>query len=108
MVYWSGVWATVILLFALAVTPVAKIFRWPAIIDVRRMAGVTALVYTIGHAVVFFAFRSWDLSLIIKETIARWSPIVAILSTVGLIILASTSFDAAVRYMGVKPMAVAP
>ena len=102
MVYWSGVWATVILLFALAVTPVAKIFRWPALIDVRRMAGVTALVYTVGHALVFFAFRSWDISLIFKETIARWSPIVAILSTVGLVVLASTSFDAAVRYLGVK------
>ena len=102
MVYWSGVWATVILLLALAVTPVAKIFRWPEIIDVRRLAGVTALVYTVGHALVFFAFRSWDISVIIKETIARWSPIVAILSTIGLIVLASTSFDAAVRYMGVK------
>jgi len=102
MVYWSGVWATVILLFALVVTPVAKIFRWHAIIDVRRMAGVTALVYTMGHAFVFFAFRSWDISLIIKETIARWSPIVAILSAIGLIVLASTSFDAAVRCMGVK------
>jgi methionine sulfoxide reductase heme-binding subunit len=102
MVYWSGVWATAILLFALAVTPVAKLFRGPAIIDVRRMAGVMALVYTLGHALVFFAFRSWDVSVIIKETIARWSPIVAILSTVGLVVLASTSFDAAVRYMGVK------
>ena len=102
MVYWSGVWATVILLLALAVTPVARIFRWPAIIDVRRMAGVMALIYTVGHALVFFAFRSWDISVIIKDTIARWSPIVAILSTVGLVVLASTSFDAAVRYMGVK------
>jgi sulfoxide reductase heme-binding subunit YedZ len=102
MVYWSGVWATVILLFALAITPVAKIFRWSAVIDVRRMAGVTALVYTLAHALIFFAFRSWDISVIIKETVARWSPIVATLSTVGLIVLAATSFDAAVRYMGVK------
>jgi sulfoxide reductase heme-binding subunit YedZ len=102
MVYWSGVWATVILLAALAVTPVAKIFRWPAIIDVRRMAGVTALIYTLLHALVFFAFRSWDPSLILKDTLARWSPIVATLSTMGLIVLGLTSFDAAVRYMGIK------
>jgi DMSO/TMAO reductase YedYZ heme-binding membrane subunit len=60
MVYWSGVWATVILLFALVVTPVAKIFRWHAIIDVRRMAGVTALVYTMGHAFVFFSHHQRD------------------------------------------------
>ena len=102
MVYWSGVWATVILLCALAITPVAKIFRWPAVIDVRRMTGVTALVYTLVHALIFFAFRSWDISVIIKETVARWGPIVAMLSTVGLIVLAATSFDAAVQYMGVK------
>jgi methionine sulfoxide reductase heme-binding subunit len=102
MVFWSGVWSTVILLFALTVTPVAKIFRWPAIVDVRRMAGVTALIYTLAHALIFFAFRSWDLSDIFKETIARWSPIVALLSTVGLVVLGSTSFDAAVKQMGAK------
>jgi methionine sulfoxide reductase heme-binding subunit len=102
MVYWSGVWAAVILLFALAITPAAKVFRWSALIDVRRMAGVTALVYTLVHALIFFAFRSWDISIIVKETLARWSPIVAMLSTVGLIVLAATSFDAAVRFMGVK------
>src|SRR5215468_3787168 len=44
LTYWSGVWATVILLMALAVTPFATIFRWPVVIDVRRMIGVSALV----------------------------------------------------------------
>ena len=102
MVFWSGVWATVIMLLALTVTPVLKIFRWPAIIDVRRMVGVTALVYTLGHALIYFAFQSWDFSVIIKETVTRLSPIVATLSMIGLIALAATSFDAAVQYMGAK------
>src|SRR5215831_14458701 len=31
LTYWSGVWATVILLMALAVTLFATIFRWPAV-----------------------------------------------------------------------------
>ena len=35
LTYWSGVWATVILLMALAVTPAAAILRWPALVDVR-------------------------------------------------------------------------
>ena len=39
-----------ILLIALAVTPVAAILRWPALTDVRRMIGVTALVYTVIEA----------------------------------------------------------
>ena len=42
LTYWSGVWATVVLLMALAVTPVIVVFRWPALVDVRRMIGVMA------------------------------------------------------------------
>src|SRR5262249_60571997 len=57
--YWSGVWATVVLLMALAVTPVITILRWPALIDVRRMVGVVALVYAIAHIILYFGLRPW-------------------------------------------------
>jgi len=102
LTYWSGVWATVILLMALAVTPAATIFRWPALIDVRRMIGVTALVYTIAHMVIYFAFRRWDFAYIANDMTTRLTLILATLSTVGLIVLGATSVDAAVRYMGAK------
>src|SRR3984893_2048624 len=102
LTYWSGVWATVVLLMALAVTPAATIFRWPALIDVRRMIGVTALVYTIAHMVIYFAFRRWDFVVIANDMMTRLTLIVATLSTVGLIALGATSVDAAVRYMGAK------
>src|SRR5205823_2962624 len=71
LTYWSGVWATVILLMALAVTPAATIFRWPAVIDVRRMIGVSALVYTIAHMVIYFAFRHWDFAYIVNDMTTR-------------------------------------
>ena len=102
LTYWSGVWATVILLMALAVTPAATIFRWPALVDVRRMIGVTALVYTIAHVVIYFAFRRWDLALITNDMTTRLTLIVATLSTIGLIILGATSVDTVVRYMGTR------
>ena len=102
LTYWSGVWATVILLMALAVTPAATIFRWPALIDVRRKIGVTALVYTIAHMVIYFAFRCWDVAIIANDMMTRLTLVVATLSTVGLIVLGVTSVDAAVRYMGAK------
>jgi sulfoxide reductase heme-binding subunit YedZ len=102
LTYWSGVWATVILLMALAVTPAATIFRWPALIDVRRMIGVTALVYTIAHIVVWFAFRHWDFTYIANDITTRLTLILATVSTVGLIVLGATSVDAAVQYMGAK------
>ncbi len=100
MTYWSGVWATVILLAALAVTPALKILRSPALVDVRRMIGVTALVYTFAHIVCYFALRSWSFATIANETLTRVTLIVATLSTIGLIALAATSLDAAIRYLG--------
>jgi sulfoxide reductase heme-binding subunit YedZ len=102
LTYWSGVWATVILLTALAVTPSAKIFRWPALIDVRRMIGVTALVYTIAHMVIYFGLRSWNFPMIASDMATRLTLILATLSTIGLIVLGATSVDAAIRYMGAK------
>jgi sulfoxide reductase heme-binding subunit YedZ len=102
LTYWSGVWATVILLMALAVTPAATIFRWPGLVDVRRMVGVTALVYTIAHMVIYFAFRRWDYVVIANDMMTRLTLMVATLSTIGLIVLGATSVDAAVRYMGMR------
>jgi sulfoxide reductase heme-binding subunit YedZ len=95
-------WATVILLMALAVTPALTIFRWPVLVDVRRIIGVTALVYTIVHIVIYFALRSWNFAAIANETLTRLTLIVATLSTIGLIVLAATSLDAAIRYLGAK------
>ncbi|HLH97972.1 MAG TPA: ferric reductase-like transmembrane domain-containing protein [Xanthobacteraceae bacterium] len=102
LTYWSGVWATVVLLGALAVTPAIRIFGWKSLIDVRRMIGVAALAYTIFHIIVYFALRFWSFSLIAKEMIASASLITATLSTIGLGVLGATSFDAAIRRMGAR------
>ena len=102
MTYWSGVWATAILLLALAITPASRILRWPRLIIARRMIGVTALAYALAHIVIYFALRLWDLGFITHEMATRLSLIVATVSTVGLIALGATSLDAAIRFMGPK------
>jgi methionine sulfoxide reductase heme-binding subunit len=102
LTYWSGVWATVILLLALTVTPALTIFRWHALVDVRRMIGVAALFYTIAHMVFYFGLRSWNFAVIADEMATRLTLIVATLSTIGLIALAATSLDAAIRYLGTR------
>jgi len=102
MTYWSGLWATVLLLLALAMTPAAAIVRTGLFIRVRRMIGVTALAYTIGHVIIYFALRFWDFPHIAHEMTTRLSLIVATLATVGLISLGATSLDAAVRRMGAQ------
>jgi sulfoxide reductase heme-binding subunit YedZ len=102
MTDWSGVWATMVLLAALTVTPALAVFRWHALVDVRRMIGVTALAYTLAHMVFFFGLRSWNFAVIGAEAVTRLTLIVAGLSTIGLIVLAATSLDAAIRSMGAK------
>jgi sulfoxide reductase heme-binding subunit YedZ len=102
MTYWSGFWATAILLAALAITPASTIFGWRALIIVRRMIGVTALAYTTAHVIIYFALRFWNFAFIAHEMATRLSLIVATASTIGLIALGATSVDAAVRRMGAK------
>jgi sulfoxide reductase heme-binding subunit YedZ len=102
MTYWSGLWATALLLLALAITPAVTILRWGRLMLVRRMIGVTALVYTIAHIVIYFALRFWDFAHIGHEMVTRLSLIVATVSTVGLLALGATSLDAAVERMGAQ------
>jgi methionine sulfoxide reductase heme-binding subunit len=102
MTYWSGLWATALLLLALAITPLATILRWRALIIVRRMVGVTALAYAVAHIIIYFALRFWNFASIAHEMVTRFSLIVATVATIGLIALGSTSLDAAVARMGAK------
>jgi sulfoxide reductase heme-binding subunit YedZ len=102
LIYWSGVWATAVLLLALAITPAITIFRWGGLIDVRRMVGVAALVYTIAHIIVYLPLRLWNFAFIANEMATRLSLVVATVSTIGLIVLGVTSVDAAIRRMGAK------
>jgi len=97
MTYWSGVWATAILLLALAITPALTISGWRRLIIVRRMIGVTGLAYTIAHIVIYFALRSWNFAFIANEMTTRVSLVVATVSTIGLMALGATSLDAAVQ-----------
>jgi sulfoxide reductase heme-binding subunit YedZ len=102
LTYWSGLWATALLLLALAITPAVTILRFGRLIIVRRMIGVTALVYTIAHIIIYFALRLWDFTRIGREMVTRPSLILAMAATLGLIALGATSLDVAVERMGLS------
>ena len=102
MTYWSGLWATALLLAALAATPAQKILGWRQLINVRRMIGVTALAYALAHIVIYFALRFWNFANIAHEMATRVSLIIASVATIGLIALGATSLDAAIARMGAK------
>jgi methionine sulfoxide reductase heme-binding subunit len=102
LTYWSGLWATALLLLALAITPAVTILRSGRLTIVRRMIGVTALVYTIAHIIIYFGLRLWDFTRIGREMVTRPSLILATAATLGLIALGATSLDVMVERMGVS------
>ena len=102
LTYWSGLWATALLLLALAITPAVTILRLGRLILVRRMIGVAALVYTVAHIIIYFALRLWDFTHIAHEMVVRPSLILATVATLGLIALGATSLDAVVQHMGAR------
>jgi sulfoxide reductase heme-binding subunit YedZ len=102
MTYWSGLFATGLLMLALAITPVATIFAWARLIVIRRMIGVTALAYTIAHLIIYFALRFWNFASIAHEMLTRVSLILATIATLGLVALGATSLDDAIRRMGAR------
>jgi methionine sulfoxide reductase heme-binding subunit len=102
MTYWSGLWATALLLLALAITPAIAILGWRRLIIVRRMIGVTALAYAVAHIIIYFALRFWNFANIAHEMATRVSLIIATVATLGMIALGATSLDAAVARMGAK------
>jgi sulfoxide reductase heme-binding subunit YedZ len=100
VVYTTGLWACWLFLLSLCITPARRIFNLPQLITIRRMLGVSAVVYTILHCIVFlYLIRREFWPTLVKEY-ARPTIWVATASTVGFLMLAATSLDAAVARMG--------
>ncbi len=102
VVYWTGVWATALLLLTLAITPLRHLLRWNAIVQSRRIIGVAALAYTVAHVVAFLVLHGWSFAHIWTEMTTRATLIVASISMLGLMALGATSTDAAVSRLGAE------
>lgn len=101
LIYQSGVWATALLLISLAITPARHVLGWSQLIVVRRMIGVSALVYTIVHFIIFFWLNDFEGTKIGLE-FQRLTVWIASLSTIAMVALGVTSLDAAIAKMGAK------
>jgi sulfoxide reductase heme-binding subunit YedZ len=100
LVHVDGRWTLRILLIALAVTPVRVIFDWPRVLLVRRMIGVAAAAYVLLHFTLYFADQNFRLLFAAAEIVRRVYLIIGFTALLGLVALAATSTDAAVRRMG--------
>lgn len=97
-----GDWTIYLLLITLAVTPARRLFSWSKLIQIRRMVGVAALLYIIGHLCLYIVDSRLDLGFVFREIIWRVYLTIGITAILGLVALGVTSTDGMIRRMGAK------
>jgi sulfoxide reductase heme-binding subunit YedZ len=99
-IHQAGDWALRFLLIALAITPAQRILNYPRIVLARRTLGVAAAAYAILHLSLYVLDQHFDLFKVANEIVLRIYLLIGALVLTGLIALASTSTDAAIRRLG--------
>jgi methionine sulfoxide reductase heme-binding subunit len=100
LIHRAGYWALLFLLAALAVTPLTRIARYGALMDVRRMIGVGAFVYAAAHILLYVVDQTFDLVKVASEIVLRVYLTIGFTALVGLSALALTSTDGMVKELG--------
>ncbi len=96
----AGLWAIRLLLLSLAVTPLRTLLTWPRLVSVRRMVGVAAFAYAALHLGLYAVQQGLDLGHVASEIVLRFYLTIGFVGLLGLIALAATSTDGAIRRLG--------
>lgn len=96
----TGLWAIRILLVALAVTPFRLITGWGKLLQIRRILGVSALVYVLIHLTLYVIQQKYDLYVVVREIVLRFYLTIGFVSLSAMLALGLTSTDGAIRRMG--------
>lgn len=96
----TGKWAVRFLVAALALTPLQRLFRWPKLAIIRRMLGVGAFCWALGHLLLYVASQKYDLAHVASEIFHRYYLAIGFVALTGLALLAATSTDGMISRMG--------
>jgi sulfoxide reductase heme-binding subunit YedZ len=96
----AGDFAVRVLVTSLAVAPARVIFDWPRVMLVRRMLGVTAAAYVLGHFSLYVADQQFVLPHVASEIVHRFYLTIGFCALLGLSALLATSTDAMMRRLG--------
>lgn len=97
----SGLWALVMLMATLAVTPLRRLIRQPALVGIRRMLGQFSFFYTVLHIV---GWALWEHSLSLgfmwQDVVNRTFITIGVIASVPLLALSLTSTRGWMRRLG--------
>ena len=96
-----GDWALRFLCLALAITPLRVLTQTPALARFRRMVGLFVFFYAVLHLLGYAVFdMGLDVGEMVKDVIKRPFILVGTLALLLLALLAATSFNRAMRWLG--------
>jgi sulfoxide reductase heme-binding subunit YedZ len=101
-IHQSGDWTLRLLLITLAVTPAQRVLNFPRLALARRTLGVGCAAYAVLHISLYVLDQHFDLIKVASEIVLRIYLTIGALALTGLIALAATSTDAAVRRLGAQ------
>lgn len=96
----AGLWTAWFLLLSLAITPARAALALPQLPPLRRMVGVGALAYALGHFTLYNADQGWRVVHVASEVAHRFYLTIGFVALVGLCVLGWTSRDVWMRKLG--------
>lgn len=97
-IYWES--GRSVSFLSLAITPVKEILHWARLVQVRRIIGVAAFAYALAHLLLYVAEQAFDLAAVVGEIASRSFLTIGFVALAGLSILAATSTDDMMKYLG--------
>jgi sulfoxide reductase heme-binding subunit YedZ len=97
-----GDWTIRLIFITLAISPARIVWRWPLLLQVRRMVGVAAFAYAAVHLSLYVLDQAFDIPLVILEIILRIYLTIGFAALLGLAVLATTSTDGWQRRLGAR------
>ena len=98
-----GDWTLRFLCLALAITPLRVLTHTPALARFRRMVGLWVFFYAVLHLLAYAVFdMELDVAEMLLDVVKRPFILVGTLALVLLALLAATSFNGAIRWLGAK------
>jgi methionine sulfoxide reductase heme-binding subunit len=96
----TGTWSIRLLLLTLAISPLRLITGFNRLILIRRMLGVSALVYALIHVGLYVFEQKFAFWRIASEIVLRFYLTIGFVAFLALIALGLTSTDGAIRRLG--------
>src|SRR3974390_2349584 len=91
MIHLTGKWTIRFLLLALLVTPLMRGARYPKLVAIRRMVGVSAFFYVCAHLTLYVVDQHFELTHVASEIALRFYLTIGFVTWLGLAALAPTS-----------------